>query len=214
MVLTEFMKIKPIYHRKASYLLLIVICLLISACSLYRPQNINNICHIFEGETDWYEAAKESNTKWGTPIWVMMAIMHQESKFIDDAKPPFNWFLFIPLGRSSSAYGYAQVLDGTWTEYVKATGNRGADRDDFNDAIDFIGWYTNGTQRSLGISKWDAYNQYLAYHEGRGGYKRGSWKKKNWLVGVANKVKKKANIYNSQLKTCKKSLDKETQGWF
>jgi len=191
----------------------ILICFLITSCTTYRPTNLDNICHIFNGETDWYEAATAANKKWGTPIWVMMAIMHQESRFIDNAKPPFNWFLFIPLGRSSSAYGYAQVLDGTWQEYTKSTNNHYADRDDFEDAIDFVGWYTHTTQRSLAISKWDAYNQYLAYHEGRGGYKSGTWKKKKWLINVANKVKNKASTYNSQLKSCQKSLNGKITRW-
>ena len=31
-----------------------------------------------------------------------------------------RYFLgIIPLGRESSAFGYAQALDGTWTDYKK-----------------------------------------------------------------------------------------------
>ena len=44
----------------------------------------------------------------------------------------------------SSAYGYAQALEGTWDDYRKDTGRRGADRDDFADSSDFIGWYMHG----------------------------------------------------------------------
>ena len=43
-----------------------------------------------------------------------------------------------------------------------------------------------------GVSMWDAYNQYLAYHEGHGGHKNGSWKSKEWLQQVASKVKQKS----------------------
>ena len=195
-------------------LIILVFSSLLSSCTTYTPSRVDNVCHIFYGETDWYEAAKNSNEKWGTPIWVMMAIMKQESHFVDDAKPPFRWFLLFPLGRSSSAYGYAQVLDSTWKEYIRHTGNRGADRDDFDDAIDFIGWYTHTSQRKLAISKWDAFNQYLAYHEGHGGYQRGTWKSKKWLQNVANKVKKNAGVYNTQLKGCQSDLDKKIDGWF
>ena len=203
------MKMKRLY-----LVMTLLLVSLLAGCAAYRPSNVDHVCHIFEGETDWYEAAVDSNQKWGTPIWVMMAIMRQESHFIDDAKPAFRWFFIIPLGRSSSAYGYAQVLDETWNEYKRATKNHGADRDDFADAIDFIGWYTHATQRKLNISKWDAYHQYLAYHEGRGGYQRGSWKNKKWLKNVANKVKNYASSYNSQLKTCHKELDDEIDDWF
>lgn len=196
------------------YGLLSFLLLLISGCATYRPTALHNICAIFRGETDWYEAARDANEQWGTPIWVMMAIIHQESRFIDDAKPPRPWFLFIPLPRPSSAYGYAQAQDPAWEDYIRASGNGGADRDDFNDAIDFVGWYTHATHRRLGISKWDAYNQYLAYHEGRGGYQRGSWKNKGWLKQVAKKVKLRSAVYSKQLKGCKEELDDAVDGWW
>jgi len=201
-------------HHRTATLILLAAALLLSSCTTYRPAQVDNICAIFHGEPDWYGAAVAANKEWGTPIWVMMSIIHQESKFIDDARPPRNWFLFIPLPRSSSAYGYAQAQDPAWGEYLQQRGRWGADRDDFEDAIDFVGWYTHTTQRTLGISKWDAYHQYLAYHEGRGGYQRGSWKKKPWLQKVADKVKKQAATYNSQLKSCRTALDKQIRGWF
>lgn len=195
-------------------LCLITLFLLTGGCSTYRPTEVNNVCSIFRGETAWYEAARDANKRWGTPIWVMMAIIHQESRFRNNAKPARPWFLFIPLPRRSTAYGYAQAQDPAWGDYIKNTGNDGADRDDFEDAIDFVGWYTHGSQRSLGISKWDAYSQYLAYHEGRGGYKRGTWKSKDWLKQVAKKVKRKAASYNAHLKGCKDELDNTVDGWF
>ena len=63
-----------------------------------------------------------------------MAMMYQESSFRHDARPPMDYFLFIPLGRRSSAYGYAQVKDETWDDYKRETGHSWADRDDFGDA--------------------------------------------------------------------------------
>ena len=193
---------------------LLGLMLLLSGCATYQPTQVNNVCSIFRGETDWYEAAVEANEKWGTPIWVMMAIIHQESRFVEDARPPRDWFLFIPIPRRSSAYGYAQAQDAAWDDYLRKTSRWNADRDDFDDAIDFVGWYTHVTQRTLGVSKWNAYSQYLAYHEGHGGYKRGTWKNKPWLQKVANKVKKQSATYNSQLKSCKAELDDEIDGWF
>lgn len=193
---------------------LLVASALLGGCATYKPSAPNNICSIFQGNSDWYEAASDANKKWGTPIPVMMAIMKQESAFVDDARPGYNYFLgFIPTGRKSSAYGYAQALDGVWGEYKQSAGRWGADRDDFADAIDFIGWYTHGTQRMTGVSKWDAYGQYLAYHEGRGGYKRKTYNRKPWLLGVAKKVKRQSDSYTAQLKGCKAKLD-SGGGWF
>ncbi|MET0065002.1 MAG: transglycosylase SLT domain-containing protein [Candidatus Thiodiazotropha sp.] len=192
-------------------LLFSCILLVITACSSSPPKNTADACSILEEKDDWYEAAQDSFEKWGVPIHVQLAIIHQESRFKHDAKPPREkLFWFIPWFRKSSAYGYAQVKDSTWDWYRSDTGNRWADRDDFEDAVDFIGWYVFQSHRKLGISKWDAYNQYLAYHEGQGGYKRGSYKNKTWLVKVARKVDQNAKRYRAQIAECR---DKLEQGW-
>ena len=143
----------------------------------------------------------------------MMAIMHQESRFQSDARPPRRKLLgFIPWSRPSSAYGYPQAKDGTWKDYKRDAGGFGADRDDFADAIDFIGWYNFKSTRRNGISPHDTYGLYLAYHEGHGGYNRGSYLNKQWLIDVARKVNRRANSYQSQLNSCEKSL--QDDGWF
>ena len=46
-----------------------------------------------------------------------------------------------------------------------------ATRTRFKDSVDFIGWYTNKTEKILKIPKNDAFKQYVAYHEGWGNYK-------------------------------------------
>ena len=167
------------------------------------PRNPDNICEIFREHDDWYEDAADSYERWGIPIPVMMAILHQESKYIGDAKPPRTTCLWIfPGPRPSSAYGYAQVLDGTWEEYQESTDNSWADRDDFGDAIDFVGWYCSLSVKKCGISRNNARNLYLAYHEGRGGYNRRTYAKKAWLLRVANKVQKRAVRYRGQLAAC------------
>ena len=140
--------------------------------------------------------------------------MRQESSFKHDAQPPRETFLGIPLWwRKSSAYGYAQVKDATWDWYISKTGNRGADRDDYEDAVDFMGWYSSVSKKTLGISQWDAYNQYLAYHEGHGGWKRKSYNQKPWLIKVARKVDGHAKQYHGQLKSCRANLDSSSWWW-
>ena len=185
--------------------------LLLTACSSGPPQNITNSCEIFEDKGGWYRDAKQAADKWGTPIHVQLAIIYQESKFVNDAKPPRDHILWvIPWGRISSAYGYAQAQDSTWDWYREKTGNHGADRDDFDDAVDFIAWYVHMSQQMLGISKWDTYSQYLAYHEGQGGYRRKTYNSKPWLIKVAKKVSARASSYHTQLARCEDSLD---EGW-
>ncbi|MDO9047278.1 MAG: hypothetical protein Q7U66_06010 [Methylobacter sp.] len=194
-------------------LLILLLLLSLMACTAFTPKNSDNICSTFREKDDWYDDAKNSFEKWGVPIHIQMAIMHQESHFVADAQPPRPWLLgFIPLPRASSAYGYAQAKDETWDSYQDKAGGWGADRDEFADATDFIGWYCNISHTRLGISKLDAKNLYLAYHEGHGGYQRKSYLKKAGLVQIANKVAKRAKLFQSQLGECQSDL--ENKGWF
>ena len=187
---------------------------LLLGCASGPPRDIDNICTIFKEKDDWYGDAQASEKRWGTPIHVQMAIIHQESAFRDDAQPARRKLLgFVPWTRPSSAYGYPQAKDATWEWYMEKTGNSGADRDDFSDAVDFVGWYTNLSQQKLGISKWDAYNQYLAYHEGHGGYQRKTYSKKGWLKSVSQKVDRQAKRYSAQLKSCRGDLKDSWSIW-
>lgn len=198
-------------NHKLTITLLTIFSLLICSCSTTPPKQVNNACSIFDEKDDWYEASKEAYEKWGVPIHVQLAIIHQESSFKHDAKPPRDkLFWFIPWFRKSSAYGYAQVKDETWNWYRKKTGNTWADRDDYDDAVDFIGWYCNLSYQKLKISKWDAGKQYLAYHEGHGGYQRKTYEKKPWLKDVAVKVDKNAKLYRAQIAKCQDELE---SGW-
>lgn len=199
--------------KKKYFVAFIILVFLNAGCSTSPPAQPNNICSIFEEKDDWYDAALVTRDKWGVPVHIPMAIIYQESAFIDDAQPPMQYFLgFVPTGRASTAYGYPQAKNMTWNDYVRETGNGWGSRDDFEDALDFIGWYINKTHKINGVSKWDAYHQYLNYHEGWGGYKNKSYKKKKWLMKVAKKVDKRAKSYSSQYSRCKSDLD--AKDWF
>lgn len=195
------------------FLISFSIPLILAGCSTTPPKNSANLCDIFEEKDDWYDAAADMRDKWGVPIHVPMAMMYQESSFRSDALPPRDYVFFglIPWGRVSSAYGYSQAKTMTWADYIRETGNSGADRDDFDDAIDFMGWFIAKTYKINGVSKWDAYSQYLNYHEGWGGYKRKTYNRKKWLKGVAKKVNQRAYRYAKQLKSCEEDLK---DGWF
>jgi len=187
--------------------------LLIAGCAHTPPKQIENICDIFEEKSGWYDAAEDMRDEWGVPIHVPMAMMYQESTFRHNAKPPRDYIFFglIPWGRVSSAYGFAQAMDGTWADYKRETGNRFADRDRFEDAIDFMGWYISKTHKLNRISKWDAGTQYLNYHEGWSGYRNRTYAKKDWLKRVSYRVDERAKRYAGQLNRCEDDLKK---GWF
>ncbi|QTG91633.1 hypothetical protein JTI97_11330 [Vibrio fluvialis] len=187
--------------------------LLLAGCATSPPSKQNNLCEIFREKPQWYEDAVEMQDEWGTPIQIAMAIIKQESSFRHDAKPPKDYLLgFIPWGRVSSAYGYAQAQDPAWDDFLRAT-DYGGSRTNFDDSLMFIGWYTSETQKTLGVSKWDTYHQYLAYHEGRGGFKRKSYQSKPTLIKVARKVEQQAKDYGWQLKQCRQELE-DNRSWF
>lgn len=195
---------------RCTRILVLLLLALASGCANYKPSNLDNACDIFMGKKSWYRDAVKASKKWGTPVATKLAFIHQESRFVHDARPPRKRILWIfPGPRPSDAFGYAQVKDDTWRWYQQKTGSRGADRDDFADVVDFIGWYNQESQRRLGIAASDPYRQYLAYHEGHGGYERASYKKKPWLDKVARKVAARAKRYQTQLQSCQKALSKK-----
>jgi hypothetical protein len=183
-----------------------ILLLLLASCgggNFSAPRDLDNACSIIRERPRYLSAMESTERKWGIPVYVQMATIHQESKFIGNARTPHQYALgIIPMGRQSSAYGYSQALDGTWEEYQDDQGRRGAKRDRIRDATDFMGWYMNASHEKLGISKSDARNQYLAYHEGRVGFARGSYTKKPWLLDVADSVGNRAERYRKQLQTC------------
>lgn len=179
--------------------------LTLMACSSLPapPRNALNLCAVFAEKTDWQKPAHRTERRWGVPVSVLMATMYHESSYRADARPPRRYFLgFIPGPRPSTAYGYAQALDGTWDEYVSRNSRWFASRDDFDDAIDFIGWYHHLSTRAIGIRSDDIYNLYLAYHEGRGGFMRNSYLEKPWLVRYAERVRETEGNYRQQLGAC------------
>ena len=185
---------------------IILIIFFLTGCSSI-PSNTANSCSIFSERYLWYKYAKKTEQKWGTPIYIQLAIIKMESDFDWLAKPARQKiFKVIPYKRPSSSFGYSQAVKGTWEQYKKETGNKLATRARFKDSVDFIGWYTNKSENILKISKQDAFKQYLAYHEGWGNFKY--YKKNKKVIGLAKKVEKQSNIYKKQLLNCSNSLNK------
>lgn len=185
--------------------------IIISGCALSsQPSSTEDICNIFKEKRSWYKAAKKTEQRWNIPVSVTMAIIKQESSFIADAKPSRKKILgFIPWKRLSSAKGYAQAIDGTWEMYLKERGSWFKSRNDFDDAVDFIGWYNSKSVKLLKIEKTNARALYIAYHEGRTGYKKGSYRIKPWLLKVADKVQRQSDKFNAQYLGCRKKLGRK-----
>jgi len=188
---------------------LFAVTLLLVGCATTPPQRQDNLCEIFEHSPTWYDDAFHSERRWGVPISVQMAIVQRESSFRARARPERRRLLgFIPWRRPSSAAGYAQAQDPAWQDYLEMTGRSSllASRSDMSDALDFIGWYNYTSHQRLGIARDDAYRLYLAYHEGHGGYQRGSWRDKPKVQQTARQVADTAERYAAQLPACESEL--------
>ncbi|WP_173934998.1 transglycosylase SLT domain-containing protein [Chelativorans sp. Marseille-P2723] len=184
----------------------LVLLLALAGCAT-TPGNINNVCSVFQQKNgwfnNWHRAAKRTERAYGVPVSILMATVRVESGFKANARPPRTKLLgFIPWKRASTAYGYSQALDGTWTDYRRETGRWGANRRNFADAIDFVGWYHRRSHERSGIALNDAYNLYLAYYAGHGGYARGVWKSNPGMQTAARRVAEMARSYDAQIQTC------------
>jgi len=179
--------------------------LLISSCGIFSrvPNSQNNACDLLEHKSSWRRSVNAATKKWAVAPSLQLAFIKTESNFRARAKTPRKYFLgLFPTGRISSAYGYAQALDGTWDWYRKDSGNRSASRTNFSDSTDFIGWYVNKTQEKLNISKSNVYKQYLAYHQGHAGYASGRYKSSDAIMAVARRTSDTAKLFKRQLAKC------------
>ena len=180
---------------------------LLPACAVTPPRDIDDVCSMFREKRGWHKVATKAEAKWGTSMHIPLAFMRQESGFRHKARPARRKLLgFIPWKRPSSAYGYAQAVDGTWRDYVRATGEYWRVRHDFADATDFVHWYIGEASRRNGIPRSDAFSLYMSYHEGPAGYARGSHTHKPWLHKVATGVQLRSQRYAQQYAGCRESL--------
>ncbi len=178
------------------------------------PSTVKNICSILKEKPTWFRALNAVESEYGVPPHVVMAMMAQESSFRFDARPvakeQTRWF---QTTFASSAYGFSQALDMTWSHYTHKTGRYGAKRDSFSDSALFMGWYVDEVNKNLRLSKWDAKTQYIVYHEGQGGFRKKTHLEKPWLLSVAERVKSRAGNYWAQYSSCREDL-KEPGNFF
>jgi len=179
---------------------------MLGGCAGAPVRHPGNVCQVFGQHPSWYDDAHAVQRRWGTPVGVLMAFVWHESGYRRHARPKRHWFLFIPLPRKSSAYGYAQIQGPAWHDYRKATGGHFKSRSDMGDALDFVGWYTALAHRELGIPLTDAEHLYIAYYEGIGGYRSGAWRHDRQLLEIASGVASRARLYQAQLRYCEQRL--------
>lgn len=150
----------------------------------------DDACALLNERPHWRLALNQVKKKWQIDAWYILAFMHQESRFNPKALS------------KSMAYGYPQAKDATWDWYQSKISRVDASRERFDDSADFIGWYAHQNVARNRVNLHDVRNQYLAYHEGLGGFEKQSYLAKAWLMEIADKVADRASFYQSQLLSC------------
>ncbi|MGN1393220.1 MAG: transcriptional regulator [Succinivibrionaceae bacterium] len=187
---------------KKIVLFLLTVCNAI-ACTSTIPSRPNDLCSIFKEFPHWYDDAVAVYKERGVPINSVMSIIYHESGYRSDVKPPMRWFLFIPYGRGSTAYGYPQAQDPVWNDYKNETDRFFLSRTNFYDSLDFVSWYMLKTKKVNGVPLSNVYAHYINYHDGWGGYKKKLYLKNSKLQNIAKNVEKLSRQYAQQLKDCK-----------
>jgi hypothetical protein len=178
------------------------------------PRNPDDLCSIFRQKHAWYRVTRATQRRWGIDQATQMAVIFQESSYRAGARPPRTRLLgFIPWRRKSSAFGYAQVVDATWDLYRREATRPRAERDRFADASDFVGWYLDRIAKRARIGKMSVRSLYLAYHEGVGGFQRGTHLEKQWLLDASYRVQRRSARYRAQLDRCREALDRYHWWW-
>ncbi|WP_150467353.1 transglycosylase SLT domain-containing protein [Francisella sp. SYW-9] len=155
-----------------------------------------NICQVLKHHPSWRNSLIKADKRYNISPAFTLAVIHQESKFHANAK-----------NRHSSAFGYAQAVDGTWRIFQKDV-EPYAKRNDFNDSVEFIDWYMAQLAHKLHIKTSNSFDLYLAYMLGEGGYRDymdNSYKSSSMLhrEAIAAKVRLKSQVYSLELKDCK-----------
>ncbi|QIW10091.1 transglycosylase SLT domain-containing protein [Francisella sp. LA112445] len=159
------------------------------------PSN-TNICQILKYHPSWKKSLIKANNKYNISPAFTLAIIHQESKFHANVK-----------NSHSSAFGYAQALNGTWKVFQRDV-EPNAKRNNFNDSVEFVDWYMARLAHKLDIKASDSFDLYLAYMLGEGGYRNymdNPHKSSSMLhrEAIAAKVRLKSQVYNLELEDCK-----------
>lgn len=149
-----------------------------------------NPCALLAERPHWQSALQETEKNWGIPASYILAFMHQESRYNPKALS------------KSKAYGYPQAKDATWDWYQLKRQRPYSSRERFDDSADFIAWYAHQNVARNGVKLNQVREQYLAYHEGLGGYQKQSYLAKTWLMEIADKVEDRAIEFHYQLKSC------------
>ncbi|MFC6200014.1 transglycosylase SLT domain-containing protein [Ponticaulis profundi] len=167
-------------------------------------------CQIFRDRSDWYEAAKETEIRWGLTPEHQLALFAEEWALDGERLPP-KWRPTFTLPAKGTPGLPAGFFEATWQNYKAETGQAGASPNEFADLSDFMGWYFARTSNRTQLSPFDSLGVYYVWKLGPRGYATGAWQSNMWIAQRANRYAERVRLFRRDLEDCG---PKKTVRWF
>ena len=137
---------------------------------------------------------KKSEEKWGTPIYLQLAIIKMESDFDWLAKPPRQNFLKLFHIKDHLALLVIRKLLMEHGNNIKKKQEISLQLElDLKIVLILLVGIRLKTEKILKVSKTDAFKQYIAYHEGWGNYK--NYKSNKKVINFSKESRKNSQIF-------------------
>lgn len=154
-------------------------------------QNLQ-ICEELDDTDDWVEPAMLAQKKYGTPLALSLALLE------------------LPLSELDKKHVRPRAAD--WDEYRIRSERWDASPNSPEDAIDFIGWFTQQTVKRNKIGWQNVKEHYLALRLGHGGLQRFDQALYADLALQAKGVELRAKRWSGELNSCQEQWQGES--WY
>ena len=146
----------------------------------------------------WYQRHAQIAERSNVSMAEALSIIEIESGFHPNASGGWFWGFFNKP--KSSAKGYAQALDGAWSDYLQARGHRLSSRYDYMSSVEFVHWYIDKYANKF--REHNPIEHYLLYYNGPGNYAKGHLSNHK----KAEQVAKLALSFDQALKGCEANI--------
>lgn len=151
-----------------------------------------DICELLDENDEWLKPLANAQANYGTPVSLTLALLEQ------------------PLSEFDKAHVLPRTAD--WDEYRVRTENWAASPRNIEDAVDFIGWFSQESIKRNKLSWSNVSAHYLSYRLGHGGYHRYDAEKYPELKMKADKIQQQSHKWQQSLKRCQ--LQWRDESWF
>jgi len=179
-------------NAKYKLSILVMATLLLSGCFGSSTKQQLQICDELDANDEWIEPAVNAQQKYGTPLALSLSLLE------------------LPLSKLEKKHVRPRMSD--WDEYRIRSERWDAVPSNPQDAVDFIGWFTQLSQKRNSLAWHEAGEHYLALRLGHGGYHRFDATKYPELSQQAKGIDARSKRWSKELAACKHQWQGES--WF